>query len=102
MLNKKILGALCLGVILFSCSKKTVTPVSTAETKTEVAKVDLPAEIAEGKLLYENNCAKCHKLFPVSKHDKAGWTKTVDRMAPKAKLTDDQKLLVYNYLTYGM
>ncbi|MET3047327.1 c-type cytochrome [Flavobacterium covae] len=101
MLDKKIIGAIVLGSVLFSCSKKAIAPTTSVESKTEVVK-ELPAEIAEGKSLYENNCAKCHKLFPASKHDKAGWAKTVDRMTPKAKITDEQKNLVYNYLTYGM
>ncbi|OWP83828.1 hypothetical protein BWK59_08440 [Flavobacterium davisii] len=102
MFNKKIIGFICLGGILFSCSKKVISTSSTVQNNIETAKIELPLEIAEGKSLYENNCAKCHKLFPVSKHDKAGWVKTVDRMAPKAKITEAQKTLVYNYLTYGM
>ncbi|AEW87279.1 cytochrome C [Flavobacterium columnare] len=101
MLDKKILGAIVLGGVLFSCSKKAIYPISSVESKKDVVK-ELPTEIAEGKMMYENNCAKCHKLFPASKHDKTGWVKTVNRMAPKAKITEEQKNLVYNYLTYGM
>ena len=100
-MKKIIMGAVVLAMTLFSCSKKAIAPATEVKA-TEEAKVELPTAIAEGKTLYENNCAKCHKLFPASKHDKAGWAKTVDRMAPKAKITDEQKILVYNYLTYGM
>lgn len=100
-MKKNIIGVVTLGLVLFSCSKKAVAPATEVKV-TDEAKMEMPAEIAEGKSLYENNCGKCHMLFPASKHDKAGWVKTVDRMAPKAKITDAQKTLVYNYLTYGM
>ena len=55
--------------------------------------------IAMGKTIYESKCGKCHKLFEPKKFNAAQWTKWVDRMAPKAKLTPEEKELVYNYLT---
>lgn len=102
MLKSKIFAIIVLSVILFSCSKKVVAPQVSDEAKMAEETKEMPVAIAEGKVMYENNCAKCHKLFPVEKHNKDGWAKTVDRMAPKAHLTDEQKTLVYNYLTYGM
>jgi len=102
-MKTKLLTVALLSVVIFSCSKKVAAPVANTEVKvTEEIKADLPIAIAEGKTLYENSCARCHKLFPTGKHDKAGWSGTLDRMAPKAKITDEQKTLVYNYLTYGL
>jgi cytochrome c5 len=102
-MKTKIIIIALLGIVFFSCSKKLVPPVVNTQTEqVEVLKETLPVEIASGKTLYENNCANCHKLFPKEKHDKEGWAVTVDRMAPKANITDEQKKLVYNYLTYGM
>ncbi|RXR19382.1 cytochrome c [Flavobacterium amnicola] len=99
-MKTKLFVAALLSVAFFSCSKKVTAPVVNTEVKvTEEVKTELPTAIAEGKTLYENSCARCHKLFPVTKHDKSGWAVTVDRMAPKAKLTAEQKDLVYNYLT---
>lgn len=102
MLKLKICSALVLGVFLFSCSKKAALPKATEEVKTQKTIAELPTAILEGKKLYENSCGSCHKLFPAAKHDKAGWVKTLERMAPKAKITEDEKNLVYNYLTYNM
>lgn len=85
-----------LGVVIYSCSPKVVAPVA------EVKKIELSPELAEGKSLYENNCAKCHKLFEVTKHTKEEWVPVVDRMARKAKINDDQKKLVYNYIVSGL
>ncbi len=102
-MKTKLFAATLVSFVVFSCSKKVVAPVASTDVKTtEVIQPELPTAIAEGKMLYENSCARCHKLFPVTKHDKSGWSTTVNKMAPKAKLTDVQKDLVYNYLTYGM
>lgn len=100
MFKTKMSALVSIAIVALSCSKKTTAP--SAESSVAVAKIELPAEIAAGKTLYENSCARCHKLFPVTKHNKNGWSGTLDRMAPKAKITEEQKTLVYNYLTYGM
>lgn len=102
MLKFKIIVGIVVGTLLFSCSKKATMPKATEEVKKTEEIVDLPSSVVEGKKLYENNCANCHKLFPANKHDKTGWSKTLERMAPKAKITEEQKTLVYNYLTYNM
>lgn len=88
----KLLGTLAIITILTSCSssKKVV-----AETKEEVK---LTPELAEGKLLFENNCGKCHKLFSPEDFSKEEWQPIVMRMQKKARITDEQRDLVYNYL----
>lgn len=57
------------------------------------------AKIAEGKTIYENACNKCHGLFEPSKHTDEEWINTLSRMAPRAKLTNDQHQMVYDYLS---
>jgi hypothetical protein len=96
MFKSKILGLAILGVLIYSCSPKVAAPVA------EVKKIEMTPELAEGKSLYENNCAQCHKLFPVTKHTKEEWVPVLDRMAKKAKITDQQKTLVYNYIVAGL
>ena len=98
MKSKVLLVIAVIGAFVYACSPKMATTAQTSEVK----KIELTPELAEGKSLYENNCGTCHNLFPVNEHDKSGWAKTLDHMAPKAKITDAQKELVYNYLTYGM
>lgn len=97
MIRSKILGVAILGVILYSCSPK-LAPAPPAEAPAVV----LTPELMEGKSLYENNCAKCHKLFPASKHTKEDWVPVLNRMAPKAKITDVQKASIYNYITASL
>lgn len=102
MLKFKIFSAILVGTFLFSCSNKATMPKVTEEVKKSNNGTELPIAVLEGKKLYENSCGNCHKLFPAEKHDKTGWIKTLDRMAPKAKITEQEKNLVYNYLTYNM
>ncbi|MFC4818609.1 MULTISPECIES: cytochrome C [unclassified Flavobacterium] len=106
MKNSKWTALAVLGVVLYACSPKVATTtappkvvIATTETVTETI---LTPELAKGKSLYEDSCANCHKLFPASKHDKEGWVVTLDRMAPKAKITEEEKVLIYNYLVAGL
>ncbi len=92
-MKTKLLSALAIAALLASCSssKKTV------ET-TEAKQIKLTPELAEGKTLFENNCGKCHKLFSPDDFTKEEWKPIVSRMQKKAKITDEQRDLVYNYL----
>ncbi|WP_294271229.1 cytochrome C [uncultured Chryseobacterium sp.] len=70
-------------------------PKSTAVTGPKYSSTE---KIAEGKTIFENSCNRCHKLPDPAKHDDQGWIKTLSRMAPKAKLSDEQHQMVYDYL----
>ena len=70
-------------------------PKSTAVTGPKFSSAE---HLAQGKTVFENSCNKCHKLPDPAKHDDQGWIKTLSRMAPKAKLTDEQHQMVYDYL----
>lgn len=97
MKNSKWTALAVLGIVIYACSPKVATTAPSA-----AAEVVLTPELAKGKSLYEDSCAHCHKLFPASKHDKEGWVTTLDRMAPKAKITEEEKVLIYNYLVAGL
>ena len=103
MKNSKWTVLAVLGILLYACSPKVATTAPVAVAATEAAtEMVLSPELARGKSLYEDSCAHCHKLFPASKHDKEGWVGTLDRMAPKAKITEEEKVLIYNYLVAGL
>ena len=73
----------------------TPTPVPKAAT---VATVMTP-ELAEGKSLFENNCAKCHRLYEGKEFSAEEWKPIVARMQKKAHLEDFQGQKIYNYVT---
>lgn len=44
----------------------------------------------QGKDVLNVQCASCHKAKDPLKYDESGWVKHMNRMVPKAKLTEDQ------------
>ncbi len=87
---KRILVAV-VGIFIFSCSPK-VAVVS------EVAK-PLTPELAEAKLIYENNCAKCHKLYQPESRTAEQWQPILLKMQKKAKISDADREKIYSYVT---
>jgi cytochrome c5 len=99
----KVLALAVLAVIIYSCASKsnaptTTTPVATSGTRESVATVMTP-ELAQGKELYDNNCAKCHRLYDAREYSAEEWKPIVTRMQKKAHLDDMQGEKIYNYLT---
>lgn len=92
-MKSKILLSTIILLLLCSCggSKPTLPVV-------DVKKVTATNSLEEGKSLYENNCAKCHKLYDASDFSKEEWKSIVRRMQKKAHLTEDQGANIYNYI----
>lgn len=88
----KIIGLFLLGITIYSCSPKVVPQVS------EVKNV-LSPEMVEGKMLYENNCAKCHKLYDTKQFTAEEWTPIVLRMQKKTRIDDATRDKIYAYVT---
>ncbi|KGO90696.1 c-type cytochrome [Flavobacterium suncheonense] len=94
----KLFGLAIASLLMYSCASKKV-----AQNTTEAAKtIELTAIQQHGKGLYEQNCAKCHKLFEPSKHNAEEWKVTLGRMQKKAKISDEDTASIYGYLTAGM
>lgn len=53
---------------------------------------------AQGKLLFEQNCASCHKLYSPSDFTKEQWVPIVNSMRRNADLDETQGNLIYEYL----
>lgn len=96
---KKIIYTATFG-LLISCSQSTVEPVTTTSTTTE-KKVATSEELAQGKTLSEQNCAKCHKLFVPGDFNAKTWNHEVPVMAKKAKLSEAQGDLILVYVLAG-
>lgn len=97
----KVLGTFAIIGLFFACSssKKAMTE-SKAETVVEA--VELTPELAAGKTIFDNKCGRCHDL-PVPEHyTKEKWEPIMNSMAKKAKLSDADKDLVYNYVTMNL
>ena len=93
----RILALGVVAVLAYSCATKSSMPSAAAETKATPAV--LSPELAEGKSLFENSCARCHKLYDPKDFSAEQWKPIVLRMTPKARLNEEQGQKIYNYLT---
>jgi len=96
MKNILILAGFALFVV--SCgTQKTTTAAATTTAEPEKT-IALTPELEAGKNLYDNNCAKCHKLYDPKKFTKEEWAPILVRMGKKAKLDEAQLASVTNYV----
>lgn len=56
-------------------------------------------EFPQGKELYLSKCTACHSAYKPELHTKDEWKKVLDIMGTKAKLTDNEKQIIMDYLT---
>lgn len=89
-LMKNVFALLIAVIFMVACGPKSTAVTGPKYTSSE--------QLAQGKTIFENSCNKCHALPSPEKHDAQSWIKTLSRMAPRAKLTDDQHQMVYDYL----
>jgi cytochrome c5 len=98
---KKLITIVMISMVVFACSHKTRSSVTKTETnvsRTSSSTVS-NAQYLEGKVLYEAKCGTCHKLKDPARGNMTQWTKWIDRMAPKAKLSEEEKQMVTNYVS---
>ncbi|MFT6245046.1 MAG: cytochrome c5 [Salibacteraceae bacterium] len=97
---KKIVFAFVVVGSIVACAPKLVTPVPVPEEITE-APEPVPAmnEVASaGKLIFNNDCTKCHSLKVIDDYTKQQWTGILTKMTKMAKLDETQKNQVTQYV----
>ncbi len=101
-MKSKLIGCTILSLVVFSCATKstvvTAPPPPPPAAKPIVMATAMTPEIAAGKDLYANNCAKCHKLFSPGEFSKEDWAPILVKMQPKAHLDDAQMASISNYI----
>ncbi len=85
---------LCLTIVIIG-SAPSCTPRPAVVEGTNLSSVE---NIALGKTIFDNSCGKCHDLPNATDYSARDWVGIMNSMAPKAKLTDVQHEIVYNYL----
>lgn len=87
-------------LVIASCSgKKTIAAAENNIPKETSKEADLTPELMMGKNLYENSCAKCHKLYNPKEYIQEDWKPILIRMQKKAHLDDTQMVSISNYIT---
>ena len=79
-----------------SCTTKLYIPSDANVNKRETASL---ADLQQGHDIFAAKCERCHKLPKPEKRVPAEWTRVLGKMAIKAKLTPDQKTLVFKYVS---
>lgn len=93
---------LCLGALLslVACTGAMLPQVSPVQA--EWAGRQWPGmgepQLREARQLYVNRCSGCHHLILPAAHDLDKWKATLDTMAVKAKLNEQQKEFIWRYL----
>jgi mono/diheme cytochrome c family protein len=78
-----------------ACAPAIYTP-SPSTVKDPTVKME---DLLAGRALYMDKCSSCHSLKQPKKFNAAEWNKILDKMAPKAKINDEQRKLVYQFVT---
>jgi cytochrome c5 len=97
-MKAKILTLAAITLFVVSCSTKKAVPATPAVTAVAPAAAELTPELAAGKSMYDNNCAKCHKLYEPKKFTQEEWAPILVRMQKKAHLDDTQMASVTSYI----
>jgi len=119
MKTKLILFSLLL--FLFSCATKSViadisktpapqeikvvqeavqveNPVIVTNTTSSMNMVLLSKPLYDSKILYENTCNKCHKLYSPNEFSKEEWPRILRSMQRNTKLDDSQISGIQDYI----
>lgn len=64
-----------------------------------VADAEKQKQLQSGREIYLNKCGTCHNLHLPSEYNSEQWKANLDFMQPKAKITDDERNAVFQYLT---
>ncbi len=91
----KVVVTLLLLLTFAACTTQLYVPTTANVSKHEAATL---AELQQGHDLYSSKCGRCHSLKKPSSRTAAQWTKILEKMGPKAKLSKDQTALVYKYV----
>ena len=89
----KLIAIASFFLIISACSSNK----STIQEPTTIA-VKMNKDEA-GKMLYENNCAKCHDLYSPKDFNAEQWKPIMLSMQKKAKISDEEREIIYAYLT---
>jgi cytochrome c5 len=102
---KKATTIITLALLVFACSRKTVstsqtTPAISAPASTEVAAAgaEHAALVEQGKGIYTTKCSKCHGTKDVTAYTTTRWESILKNMIPKAKLDSIQSQQVTAYV----
>lgn len=86
--------------LLWGCASRLYEP--TAANVQKARRMD-PAitlsQLRSARMLYAERCSSCHNLHLPQAFSAPAWQQILDKMQPKAKISDSQKHMLEAYLT---
>ena len=79
-------------LLLISCSSQLYVPKEAAST----ASLE---DLKTGRDIYVKKCSSCHQLFLPKEYNEKAWSLNLTDMQDRAKITDAEKQLIYQYIT---
>lgn len=56
--------------------------------------------LKQGRMLYIKHCSNCHNLYLPQQYNRTNWIILLDSMQERSKITDLEKGIILDYLTY--
>ncbi len=94
---KRIICFICLIVFFIGCQPALYKPKEANMPTNSNANL---AQLKEGRRLYIENCSGCHNLHLPIEYSMEEWKDNLDDMQRKAKISDAEKELIYEFLVY--
>jgi len=91
-------------IIFTACSHKSTPTTAAAPQQAPVQFNMMTAaspSVVEGEKVYNAKCGKCHDLKKPSEYNAKEWTSIMRSMAPKAKLSEEERSNVMAYVENG-
>lgn len=96
-----IISIITVAILQSNCTPKATKATANTE-KTETAKEIVEnfseEQLTNGKIIWQSNCNKCHKLYEPKSRNTDKWDRVLRRMIPKAKLSPEDGALVRAYI----
>ncbi len=103
---KKIICLIFAVTLITACKSKKSATTSTDSGPTEAQLTAVKSKypnatmeiLKQGHALYYGTCTNCHGAKNITSRDEEKWPGIIDRMAPKAGISDTEKEAVLNYV----
>jgi hypothetical protein len=94
MQSRQIVSLSVLAIFLLGCAVSLYIP-----TENDAKKYNSSLEsLNKGRELYVKKCGRCHKPFSTTKFTEQQWLPQVNRMQKRAKVTNEEKELIFSYI----
>ncbi len=98
MRSSLLVSVLGLSVVLLSgCAPSLYVPTARDEAPGYTLH-----DLSAGRQLYVEKCGNCHALHPPDQYPEVAWRQNLDKMQPRAHITDMEKEFILKYLLRGI